>query len=404
MASLSGIYNSAKNVYNNLGYGVGNWNTPELGITEKLGGNKSSIKTATTNKNNYNVLGASTVGNTQTVAPKQSVAPTQTKAAASDLQPKSTSSTSKSSSGNSGGGGSSSSGVSVINPVTGEEQMYDKESAAINGLYSDSERYLNEQYKNAIAGEQDYYKTFTTPYETQLPELQATLTNEAGQRDMAINSAKQTEQTALSEARRLYNELLQRNNQQFGGVGGSSAGQASGEIAARELQRNSGSIQRQTTDQINSLNKQYSDFENTVNSQIRELNLQKDLALAQAKEAFRQRLDQINSAKAELGVNKANAKLNLMQQFRQRVQQINDTVSSQQFQLEAQRQSAQLSLSNQIAAMNKQAELTGYNTNIDTTDATNYSSIGTGQNNGGNSLVGYVGNSGRNKDQFSYLG
>lgn len=411
---MAGIYDTARKVLNTtksavntvggLSYGKGNWlGLPELGITEMLGGNKASVKKAQAQSGSVQGLSTSNLGGSSStrVSPNQSVVPTQSipgNNTNTNTQTQTTPSPSKSS-GSSGGSGS---GVSAINPLTGEQEMYDSEGKAIDKLYGTYEDFLNNQYKSTLSGEQDYYNQATSPYEARIPELQASLTNERGEADAGILSARNDEQSALAQARRLYNELSQRNQQQFGGVGGSSAGQAVGEISAREFQRNVGSIQRQVSDTVQKLNQQYKEYETNVNAKVRELNLQKDVALSQAREMFRQRLDEINRAKVELGQNKANARLQLLQQFRQRVQSINDMVYSQQMQLQAAREQASINLSNQMALLEKQASLQNgeYDLSDIDEDALQYSDVGDTSANTQGLISGYFGTSSRNKDRY----
>lgn len=138
-----------------------------------------------------------------------------------------------------------------------------------------------------------------------------------------VPGVERQRETALAEARRQFETGLQRGQQVFGGVSGSSAAQAVQDIASQELLRQTGNIQTQTAEALN------------------KINTDKQNALIGIRQDFRRQLDAINSQRYELASQKSNAQLQALQDFAQRRRNLEDFYTQRQASLEDQLRATQ---------------------------------------------------------------
>jgi hypothetical protein len=186
----------------------------------------------------------------------------------------------------------------------------------------------------------------TQTYEAQIPEVQRQLEQQrvaTGQQQEMVKGARES---ALAGARRQYQEGTQRTQQLFGGVAGSSAGQAQSELLAREQQRQFGQTQTATTQNLGQLASNLANVEQQASNQIIQINADKSKALAQARDQFRQQLDTINSQRFQLSQDKTNKQLQALQDFNSRRRTLEDFYTQQQASLNAYRTQNQIGLQN----------------------------------------------------------
>jgi len=227
------------------------------------------------------------------------------------------------------------------------EKRYQKElQNLINQQFESGQQYLAAQQANLQAYQPQYEQAITQTYEAQVPEVQRQLEQQriatAGQQEMA----KAARESAVSEARRQYQEGTQRTQALFGGVAGSSAGQAQSELLAREQQRPFGQTQRATTQQLGQLASNLANVEQQAANQIMQINADKQRALTQARDQFRQQLDAINAQRFQLGQEKTNKQLQALQDFNARRRQLEDFYKQQEASLNAYRAQSQIGLQN----------------------------------------------------------
>lgn len=119
---------------------------------------------------------------------------------------------------------------------------------------------------------------------------------------------------AMSRARRIFQEQQIGSQQRFGGS--SSAGQASSELLARNLQTEQGQTQRQYNDFVQQIGVKKQEVEQKFNDTILQLNQQKDMAMNQITRDFQQKLLEIQNNRAQLESAKATAKLQALMDLR----------------------------------------------------------------------------------------
>ena len=240
-----------------------------------------------------------------------------------------------------------------MNDVLRQQEEQQRLQAQVDSAYSDAYSELNNIEAQQRAGEQTYYESIAKPYEAQIPLLNQGLERNKTTNAAQVNDVKQREANALSDARRLFDELRQGQQQRFGG--GSSTGEFANAFLGREQQRQSGNIRNTAGQDLSRLQDNFANFLNDYNYKLQNLELEKAAAIAQAKNEFSNRLMKISSARVDLGVNKAQAKLQALQELRNKISNYNLLFAQNQQNLQAQLASANLNLRNAILGYREQA-------------------------------------------------
>lgn len=216
---------------------------------------------------------------------------------------------------------------------------------AINSVYGDSENILNRTEQGIRDGEQDFYKQYAAPFESQIPVLGQSRDTALAQTQNQLGQVQSQGENALSAARRLTNELMQGAQQRFGGV--NSAGEFAKNFIGRELQRQMGDIQSTTGQNVQKLLDKQNEIQTNYSTQLQSLTQQKEGALAQARNEFQNKLREIDNARLGLSQNKAQLKLQALADLRNRAMAIED--QSRAYQQQLQQQVAQAILQTQSA-------------------------------------------------------
>lgn len=211
------------------------------------------------------------------------------------------------------------------------EKEYQKNvKKAIESSYQSGLQYLGGQEQRLQAFQPQVEQQISQTYETQVPQIQEQLRQQtAGIRGQQEETRAQRE-SALASARRQYQEGTQRTQALFGGVAGSSAGQAQSELLAREQSRQFGETTRASQKNILGLEENLRNVEAVTQQQLRQVEQEKQNALLKAREQFRQQLDTINSQRFQLAQDKANKQLTALQDFNTRRRQLEDYYTQQQ--------------------------------------------------------------------------
>jgi hypothetical protein len=244
--------------------------------------------------------------------------------------------------------GGSSYNTSMKNNIdtSGDQKRLKEYQSQIDKLYKQGLENISGQERRLQEYQPQYLSQVQALYESQVPELQR-ITEQGrtaiGEQETGV---RKQEQTALAEARRQYEQGVQKGQQLFGGVAGSSTGQAFSDIASQELLRGTGNVMTTSSENINRLNTARRDLESKLQTDLAKLDLDKKSALLTAQNQFRQELDSINSKRYELQTQKANAQLQALKDFNSRKQNLEDFYIKQQADL----QNYQAKLSMQTAA------------------------------------------------------
>jgi hypothetical protein len=211
------------------------------------------------------------------------------------------------------------------------EQDYQKNvSKSIKSAYESGLQYLGGQEQRLQAFQPQVEQQIAQTFESQVPQIQEQLRQQtAGIRGQQEETRAQRE-SALASARRQYQEGTQRTQQLFGGVAGSSAGQAQSELLAREQARQMGATTRQAQTGIAGLEENLRNVQATTSQALRQVEQEKQSALIKARDQFRQQLDTINSQRFQLAQDKANKQLTALQDFNARRRQLEDYYTQQQ--------------------------------------------------------------------------
>lgn len=216
------------------------------------------------------------------------------------------------------------------------EKKYQKElTNLINQQYQVGQEFLTGQEGRLQQYQPQVEEQITTTFESQVPQVQQLAQRQRTQVAGQQEETKQQRESALAEARRQYQEGTQRTQQLFGGVGGSSAGVAQSELLAREQQRQMGATTRQSQQQLGGLDQTLRDIDTTTSNQLQKLQIDKQNALLQARDTFRQQLDTINSQRFQLASDKASKQITALQDFNSRRRQIEDYSRQQEANLQS---------------------------------------------------------------------
>lgn len=220
----------------------------------------------------------------------------------------------------SSGGGTQQSQPSYNLPQAPEGPTQEDYNALIDQSYNEQMNYLNQvaqrltpDYQSALAEAESAYKTQAAGLGTQKESARGTLAE-------TQTKGQESYESAIAQARQLYDQLSRGYQQRFGGA--SSAGQAATEIANTERMRQQGQNWRSLQDVTRQVNRGYADIENQFNQNMLQLEQNKIAAQNQAKRDFNDKLNQIEAQKAQLGSAKAQAKLQALQTLRAQVLQI----------------------------------------------------------------------------------
>ncbi len=234
---------------------------------------------------------------------------------------------------------SSSSKKQGINP---ESAFLRQQNDLINRQFAEAQSLYDTQAQQLIQLQPFYEQSVIRGYESQRPILQQQF--QAGMENIGLQKEQTRGQreSALAQARRQYEEGLQKSQTLFGGVGGSSAGQASAEILGAEQLRQMGSAQTQSAQNLMALGTAERDLQGQLTTQLQQLEVKKQQDLMKLRDSFRQELNQINQAKGTLSMNKANAQLAALQDYNNRRRALDDMVTEQRMNLETYAQQLRL--------------------------------------------------------------
>lgn len=204
----------------------------------------------------------------------------------------------------------------------------------INELYGGTANFL-QGLQESIRGSQDnILGAIGSQFDAQRPMLQQARDDLMFQNQSQQEGERVNQQNALAEARNLYSELGQANRQRFGGT--SSTGEFANAIQGREFQRGQSRINQTSQANLQTLQQQASSIEKGYQSQLIQLESQKNSALSEARAQFEERVRQIDSLRAENEQSKAAAKLEALRELRTKAENIENQKRQFQQQLESQ--------------------------------------------------------------------
>lgn len=256
-------------------------------------------------------------------------------------------------SGGGGGGGGGTKSNKQTNVLSSADKSYqDNYMKQLNKLYGEGMNILNTQQQRLQEFQPQYQQQLSQTFESQIPELQRVAEGgltKIGQQETGV---QQQRESALSTARRQYEQGLQKGQQLFGGVGGSSAGQAFSDIASQELLRGTGQVMTTASQNLQNLQTGRREVEMKLQSDLAKLDLDKKTSLLKAQDDFRQQLDAIDSKRYELKTQKANAQLNALKEFNTRRQGLEDFYTKQQSEIDTYRQKLSMGTASSASAIN----------------------------------------------------
>lgn len=212
----------------------------------------------------------------------------------------------------------------------------------INESYNPQMNALNEQERNLGLGQQSALEQAQMAFNTQQGLAQGQLQTANNQLGEVATKGQSAYESALAQARQVYDQLQRGYNQRFGGS--SSAGQAATEIGNVERLRQQGQSYKQLQDVNRQVEMGRMDVQKQYDQNILQLEQNKQQAISSVQSDFRDKLAQINASRGMVESAKAQAKLQALQQLRAQVLQVQQQETSFKQQLEMQKQQAQIQL------------------------------------------------------------
>jgi hypothetical protein len=195
----------------------------------------------------------------------------------------------------------------------------------------DEQNVINESFAPAIGALDQFQQSITSqlPQQIALQEQQAggliSSAREEEQRRLGILEQQRGRETArgesaLAEARRVGDELLQGLQARFGGTTGT--GGFVSEITGREVARNISENRANLENTLSEISSSEETLRRDVTGQIRNIELNLEQAKLQLRQSLANQLREINVQKGEIEARKAEKRLDLMREFRNTQQQI----------------------------------------------------------------------------------
>ena len=215
------------------------------------------------------------------------------------------------------------------NSIQQAEKDYKKQQKAVNEAFKQAQGVYDNQVTQLQQMQPQYEQSIISGYDVQAPILQQGAQSAQESLGLQRQATEAGRESALSAARRQYQEGLQRSQQLFGGVGGSSTGQASSEYLGAQTQRTMGETRQAAQQSLAGIGQQERAVQANLTNQLQQLEVKKQQDLLKTRDLFRQELNSINSQKASLGLNKANAQLQALSDFNARKRQLEDFYTEQ---------------------------------------------------------------------------
>jgi len=224
--------------------------------------------------------------------------------------------------------------------------------------YKDARNIYDTQAAQLSQLQPQYEQSIIQGYESQRPILQQQA--QFGMENIGLQKEQtgMQRESALSSARRQYDQGLQRTQQLFGGVAGSNVGQASSDILASEQMRQLGSVQAQSAQAFQQLGTQERDIQANLSNNLQQLEVKKQQDLMKLRDSFRQELNSLNAAKGSLSLNKAQAQLSALENYNARKRQLEDLANSQKFEMES--YAKKLAMSNSYNTTNQTVNIPNF--------------------------------------------
>ena len=235
------------------------------------------------------------------------------------------------------------------NPNTGTTQNdYSAElTNAINEYYNPAMETLNlrkSQYDTQLPVTQQRVTDMYTAALTPLNERLATGETNINTQRTDTSNAKDS---AISQARQLYNELLQQGLSKFGGA--SSAGGAYAAIIGKQIAKNMGGIEQTNAQSNAKLDTEWKNLSDFVSQQKIDLDTKKRDALTQVQTDYDNAIKEIDIQKNTLESDKAAQRITALKEARDRAYAVQDAATAYQNQLDLFDKQTQATLANQYS-------------------------------------------------------
>lgn len=223
-----------------------------------------------------------------------------------------------------------------------EKQFLKEQQKQISKQFKSAQKIYDTQAKELQQLQPQYEQSIVQGYESQRPMLEQTAQKSIADIGMQKEQTAQQRESALTSARRQYEQGLQKTQQLFGGVAPTSAAVAASDITGAEQMRQMGQVTTQAQQNLLQLGQSERDVQANLSNALSQLEVRKQQDLMKLRDSFRQELNQIRQAKGALAQNKASAQLAALQDYNTRRRALDDMVTEQRMNLETYAQQLRL--------------------------------------------------------------
>lgn len=195
------------------------------------------------------------------------------------------------------------------------QQEIDAAFSPLFGALDSAESGIRSGYNEDVQGVDKRYGTYNQQYEDERGRL-------VGEAEDKQADFKDTLKSALSDAIKAYNALQQQRISRFGG--GSSAGEAVGELARQEYFKQQGEVNKEGVRGEKEFAKEFANIGTFIAQKKSELDLWKEEALGTLKKNLNSQLANIQMQRGETESAKAQARLSIIQDSINRARSIQD--------------------------------------------------------------------------------
>ena len=185
----------------------------------------------------------------------------------------------------------------------------------IDAVYNPLMSNLDSSYNALVASQPSYQNQVNQQAQLsnqKIADQKTTAQTTFGNQETQLNKQKES---AISQARQLYNELSQRGISRFGGTG--SAGKAYSEILGRSTAQSMGNAQQQLGEGIQTINQARTALDRDVATALQEIELNRTAGLEEIRRKFDADVREIDSNRALLLSQKQAQKLDALKESRQ---------------------------------------------------------------------------------------
>ena len=223
-------------------------------------------------------------------------------------------------------------------------------ASKLNEIYNSAMKYGSEQEEFLRNSNTQNISDLNKSYQEGATGLGTSKEQTLGSLGESQIGARQAQEKGITEATRLYNDLIKGYSQRFGGA--SSAGGAAAAMANQEAQRSVGSQRQATQNTLRQIETEKNNVEQNYQNKMIELRNQKDSSVNQANQSLQAGLLEISRDRTTATESKALSQMNLLKEYRTQLFNIEQQAKSYEANIASMREQSNIQLQAMIQQNN----------------------------------------------------